>query len=230
MALLFVDGSVHREGGEVHGGLGVVLIAKECDAGSIFARGRYIPPSQQRMGRVTNQRVELAAIRFGLGYAVALLPSQTPIYLWSDSEYALGVLGSRGWLAQKNLDLIMPIQEFMRQHLGHVFMNHIRSHIARKSKRAYPDMLFHEMADVVASAAARQQADVERVIRQERNVNPTCLACQHYACWQESSVLEAMVVEPGDEPCDDFEPWSNWAVKGFTKEEVNRAWHSICRP
>lgn len=226
MALLFVDGAVHREGDEVHGGIGVVLVTKECDAGSIFARGLYVPPSENRRGRVTNQRVELAAIRFGLGYAIRKLPPATPIYLWSDSEYALGVLSSRGWVPQKNLDLIVPVQRFVKRQASRVRMNHIRSHIARKSRREYPDMLFHEMADVVAATVAKQQTSAERIVRRERNVNPTCLACQHYACWQDTDVLTAMKIEPGDEPCDDFEPWPDWGVKGFTKEEVDRAWNS----
>lgn len=227
MAMLFVDGAIHKVSDPDvdpvirEGGVGVVLVSQRCTKGSIVVAGKYFPPSK----KVTNQRMEIEAIRFGLEYVRSLgLDQIEPLYLWSDSMYALNTLGPSDWSPTKNLDLIVPIQRLIRS-FGRVEMRHARSHIEQKSSGKLPDFIFHEMADVAASAVVKAQRHTQHVVRRE-SLDPGCISCTKFSCWQQTDPLKTMKVEPGGERCPHHEPWIDWAVKGFAEKEVEARWQA----
>jgi len=62
-------------------------------------------------GRGTNNIAELTAISRGLDLAAELAPDKArPIRIYSDSNYALGLLG-KGWKAKANQNLVASLRD-----------------------------------------------------------------------------------------------------------------------
>ncbi len=79
------------------------------DAGSgavLSYRGSRLEISEY-LGKATNNIAELEAIRLGLQ---AVTDPRTPVRLFTDSAYALGVL-TKGWKAKKNPELVATIRQ-----------------------------------------------------------------------------------------------------------------------
>jgi ribonuclease HI len=81
-------------------GIGIVVVADRQRA----ERGEYL-------GMGTNNIAELTAISRGLDLAAQLAPDRArPIRIYSDSSYALGLLG-QGWKAKANQELVASLRE-----------------------------------------------------------------------------------------------------------------------
>jgi ribonuclease HI len=81
-------------------GIGIVVVADRQRA----ERGEYL-------GVGTNNIAELTAIARGLDLAAELAPDRSrPIRIYSDSSYALGLLG-KGWKAKANQELVASLRE-----------------------------------------------------------------------------------------------------------------------
>jgi ribonuclease HI len=97
-------------------GIGIVVIAGRERA----ERGEYL-------GVGTNNIAELTAIARGLDLASDLAPDRTrPIHIYSDSSYALGLLG-KGWKAKANQDLVASLREQMAT-FAHVKLIKVAGH------------------------------------------------------------------------------------------------------
>jgi ribonuclease HI len=90
---IYTDGACSGNPGPA--GIGVVLRYKE--------KRKEISRS---LGTATNNIAELEAIRVGL---LAVKNRKLPVFLFSDSSYALGLL-SQGWKAKKNTELVDEIR------------------------------------------------------------------------------------------------------------------------
>ena len=97
---VWTDGACSGNPGPM--GVGIVVVADRERA----ERGEYL-------GVGTNNIAELTAISRGLDLAAELAPDRNrPIRIYSDSNYALGLLG-KGWKAKANQDLVASLREQM---------------------------------------------------------------------------------------------------------------------
>lgn len=224
MAMLFVDGAIRKvevaegEPAVREGGVGIVLASPNSTRGTICGFGQYFAPST----KVTNQRMELQAIHLGVEFAKRCGVGGEPLHIWSDSMYALKTLGPSDWNPTKNLDLIVPIQRSLRS-VDIAGMQHVRSHIDRKSSGRLPDMTLHEMADAIAQEVVEGRTHKHYEVGRGPRFSPGCLACQRFPCKDENPLVTLRLSEHG-EPCGDFLGWPEMAIKGYSREEVEAAW------
>jgi ribonuclease HI len=95
---VWTDGACSGNPGPM--GIGIVVVADRQRA----ERGEYL-------GVGTNNIAELTAISRGLDLAAELAPDRArPIRIYSDSSYALGLLG-KGWKAKANQDLVASLRD-----------------------------------------------------------------------------------------------------------------------
>jgi ribonuclease HI len=95
---VWTDGACSGNPGPM--GIGVVVIADRQRA----ERGEYL-------GTGTNNIAELTAIARGLDLAAEISPDRSrPIRIYSDSSYALGLLG-KGWKAKANQELVAALRD-----------------------------------------------------------------------------------------------------------------------
>ena len=95
---VWTDGACSGNPGPM--GIGIVVVADRERA----ERGEYL-------GVGTNNIAELTAISRGLDLAADLAPDRArPIRIYSDSSYALGLLG-KGWKAKANQELVASLRE-----------------------------------------------------------------------------------------------------------------------
>ena len=95
---VWTDGACSGNPGPM--GVGIVVVADRERA----ERGEYL-------GVGTNNIAELTAISRGLDLAAELAPDRNrPIRIYSDSNYALGLLG-KGWKAKANQELVADLRE-----------------------------------------------------------------------------------------------------------------------
>ena len=95
---VWTDGACSGNPGPM--GIGIVVIADRQRA----ERGEYL-------GVGTNNIAELTAIARGLDLAAQLAPDRTrPVRVYSDSSYALGLLG-KNWKAKANQELVASLRE-----------------------------------------------------------------------------------------------------------------------
>jgi ribonuclease HI len=95
---VWTDGACSGNPGPM--GIGVVVVADRQRA----ERGEYL-------GVGTNNIAELTAISRGLDLAAELAPDRArPVRVYSDSSYALGLLG-KGWKAKANQELVASLRE-----------------------------------------------------------------------------------------------------------------------
>jgi ribonuclease HI len=95
---VWTDGACSGNPGPM--GIGIVVVADRERA----ERGEYL-------GVGTNNIAELTAIAHGLDLAAELAPDHSrPIRIYSDSSYALGLLG-KGWKAKANQELVASLRE-----------------------------------------------------------------------------------------------------------------------
>ena len=218
--MVFVDGAIRRVGEPgsrvKEGGVGIVLVDNNNRRGSIIVSAKYIPPDD----KVTNQRMEILAIQYGVLAAekYSARPKGTPIHIWSDSQYAIGTIGPSDWSPTKNLDIIVPTQRLLKA-CAPVHLHHVRSHLERKTGGEFPDFVFHELADVVATGAIKKAGDGAHVARHTK-LDPACVACQKFPCWQRTDPLKTQTIEPGGEACAKFLPWGPQWIQDFNREDV----------
>jgi ribonuclease HI len=95
---VWTDGACSGNPGPM--GIGIVVVADRQRA----ERGEYL-------GVGTNNIAELTAIARGLDLAAELAPDRArPIRIYSDSNYALGLLG-KAWKAKANQELVANLRE-----------------------------------------------------------------------------------------------------------------------
>jgi ribonuclease HI len=78
--------------------------------GAVFRWGSHEKEISEPIGNTTNNVAELTAIYRALG---EVKKTDVPVRLYTDSQYALGVL-SLGWKAKKNEALIRSIRQIMK--------------------------------------------------------------------------------------------------------------------
>lgn len=124
----YTDGACSGNPGPA--GVGVVLID-----------GKERRELSEFLGTATNNIAELTAIEL----AVRASPSERPIRVHTDSQYAIGVL-TKGWKAKANQELIAKLRELLKGR--HVEIVYVPGHAG---------VLLNERADVLAVQAVQQQ-------------------------------------------------------------------------
>lgn len=127
---IYTDGA--SSGNPGPSGIGVLLLYGEHEK----EMSRYI-------GVATNNIAELEAIRAGLQ---ELKKADIPIRIFTDSEYAYGVL-TRGWKARKNQELIASIKEIMSK-FKDLKLIRVKGHAGIEG---------NERADILATSAIKNR-------------------------------------------------------------------------
>lgn len=217
--LLFVDGGTGRHGhgsGLRHGGIGCVAVEHNGTT-RITGFGKFFHHDTG----VTNQRMELRAIHFATE-VLALLdkPADEPLYIWSDSIYSINTLRwNSDWSPSANLDLIVPFRREL-QKLNIVELNHVKSHIRRKTKNAAPDFMLHEMADRLAAMAIKRRRFIRTPIMETQHVDTACLGCSLFPCRQRKDVLDRMRIREDYVKCRKFKAMRSSLIKKYSVEDI----------
>ena len=111
--------------------------------GVVIKKEDSIKEISEYIGSTTNNVAELTAVLRALE---ALKGTDRTVVIYSDSSYAIGVL-SMGWKAKSNQDLISRIQGHMSR-----FDN-----LSFQKVEGHAGVEFNEMADALASSAARER-------------------------------------------------------------------------
>jgi len=97
------------------------------------------------LGDETNNRAELQAIKLALTKAHSLLNKSSPITLYSDSTYAIGIL-TQNWKARANQQLIEEITQYINQ-FDNLTFKWVKAHSKNK---------YNRLADLIANIAIDQ--------------------------------------------------------------------------
>jgi len=109
--------------------------------GVVIIDGKQRRELSEYLGTATNNIAELTAIEL----AVRAAPSDRPICVHTDSQYAIGVL-TKGWKAKANQELIAGLRELLKGR--HVEIVYVPGHAG---------VLLNERADVLAVQAVQQR-------------------------------------------------------------------------
>jgi ribonuclease HI len=82
-----------------------------CGIGIVMKYGRKVKEYSQCLGHGTNNIAELTAVLKALKM---VKKPELPVVIYTDSQYALGVL-TMGWKARENKGLILQVLEEMRR-------------------------------------------------------------------------------------------------------------------
>lgn len=99
----------------------------------------------------TNNYAELAGILYALGWLVNHQHTSTPITVYTDSKYAIGVI-TEGNKAKENVELVERIKVLVAQFQSIVF-KHVKGHSGDPG---------NELADALATLAVRQWQTTHR--------------------------------------------------------------------
>jgi ribonuclease HI len=135
--IVYTDGASRGNPGP--GGAGIILLS-----------GKWRKEISLFLGEVTNNIAELTAIRVALE---KIKRRDLPVYLHTDSEYAIGVLNGR-YKIRKNQELIAGIKKLMRQF----------SKIVLVKVTGHAGVAENEKADYLASHAADSGENRETLI------------------------------------------------------------------
>jgi ribonuclease HI len=127
----YADGACSGNPGPA--GVGVVLI----DGKSRRELSHYL-------GEGTNNIAELTAIEL---VAKEIGPTDRPVRIYTDSQYAIGVL-SKGWKAKANVELVARVRAVLKQ-FKDVELHYVRGHSG---------VPLNERADMLAVDAVQQRA------------------------------------------------------------------------
>jgi ribonuclease HI len=169
-SVAFVDGSVdvNKNAAFSRGAGAAVLISVDRGAETpLVSEMRLMARYSEGYDSVTNNTMELTAFQV----ALENMADQSPIRIWSDSKYAIGVLFNAGWKAGQNRKLIHKIKALVNGRT--VLPNYIRGH---------SDCFLNELADLVASRAVEKRKDVDYLVPMAKGTHLVCLACRHFPC------------------------------------------------
>lgn len=127
---IYTDGSSLGNPGQ--SGIGVVLKYKDT-----------VKRISKNIGIGTNNIAELTAIKVALEN---ILDKSIPITIYTDSQYALGVL-TKSWKPKQNIELINEIKKLMSQFVS-INIIHVYGH------RGHPE---NEMANSLAISGAKKK-------------------------------------------------------------------------
>jgi ribonuclease HI len=130
---MFTDGAWRRK--DKAAGAGVVLIYKD---NSIFTHLKHL-------GDVTNNSAELQAILLGLEVIINETGTSTPICVYSDSSYAIGML-TKDWKTRANKQLVED---------GRLLVSRFKN-IKFKWVKGHSKNLYNKLADTLANIAIDQ--------------------------------------------------------------------------
>ncbi|QQR91899.1 MAG: ribonuclease HI [Myxococcales bacterium] len=94
-----------------------------CGVGVLLMEGELVKELSEYLGQGTNNIAELTAI---LRAAEALAGSTKTVRIYSDSQYAIGVL-SKNWKAKANQELVAKTKLALGK-LSHVELHYVRGH------------------------------------------------------------------------------------------------------
>lgn len=97
--------AIYTDGSGTH-----VADGPACIGVVLFAEGEVVLEASEHVGPGTNNVAELRAIRRGLFLAEQLVGLDTPVTVYSDSEYAIGAVSARTWQLQRNVELVEAIR------------------------------------------------------------------------------------------------------------------------
>ena len=110
--------------------------------GVLFLYGENRKEISFFIGRATNNKAELTAIKVGLE---ELKRFDLPVRVFSDSSYAIGLL-AKGWKAKANQDLVFEIRSLMTKFSDLSFIK-VKGHSGIKE---------NEVADFLATSAIKK--------------------------------------------------------------------------
>jgi len=177
MICSFVDGSVdctrkREAGGANYGGICAVVLREHDE---IFREmhicGELIEKGDDMV--VTNNTMELSAIRLAAQMMEAEIKSGQEVHIWTDSQYAQGCLRyNTTWDPKQNVELIISVRDLVAK--PNVFINHVRGHRG---------IGWNELANLgaqkcVTTRESRKGFSGVRTL----NVARQCFFCQRFAC------------------------------------------------
>jgi ribonuclease HI len=196
----FVDGAVdvnrrRDQGGAGFGGVGVVLVRKDAD--EIVSYRIIGVPFWPHSMLITNNTMEVMAIKIACDILLGLSDPETPINIWSDSQYAKNMLlfGSN-CVANTNVALIDYVRRTTARPYIHIF--HCRGHAG---------FAWNELADMAATKAVEKRRGFDATIACK--VGADCFRCKRFPCGApdkgtfglQTSLLKNRYVEK----CSDYE-------------------------
>jgi ribonuclease HI len=128
---LYTDGASRGNPGLAGAGIQIIDSAGE----PVLERAVFL-------GEATNNVAELT----GILHALTLIPKHAPTVIYTDSQYAIGVLG-KGWKAKANQELIADIKVMLKGRAGLEFV-YVRGHVG---------VPLNERADELARQAISQR-------------------------------------------------------------------------
>jgi ribonuclease HI len=132
---LFCDGSCERNG-QPGARAGYGVYAASLEGTSIMRHSAPLSASEPQ----TNQRAELRAMYYAIGYASAAIMRGSHVEIYSDSRYAIDCLTkwapgwvSGGWVKSDkkpvlHTDLIKPAYELLSRSMGRIVLKHVPAH------------------------------------------------------------------------------------------------------
>lgn len=134
---VYTDGACSGNPGPI--GVGVVVYVEH---GAVVHSRHEIA---EHRGVGTNQQAELMAVAAGVGHVAATHGTHHAVAIYSDSEYAIGLL-SKGWHAKANTTLVESVRATCRRFPRLRFVK-VRGHAGDVN---------NERADELARAAVRK--------------------------------------------------------------------------
>lgn len=114
--------------------------------GALIVWDKHVREISEYLGQGTNNIAELTATLRVLEASAEL---QRPVHLFTDSSYAIGLLG-KGWNAKANQALVASLREAARA-VPRLTLTHVRGHAGEH---------FNERADELARHAVRMRASL----------------------------------------------------------------------
>ena len=142
MIRIYTDGAWRRKDNAA--GAGAVIIWKN----------NHISSYQQYLGDVTNNSAELQAIMLILDIVVNKIGTKSPITVYSDSSYAIGML-TKGWKARANKKLVED---------GRLLVSRFKS-IKFTWVKGHSKNLYNKLADTLANIAIDQHFKLDNYER-----------------------------------------------------------------
>jgi len=169
----FVDGAVdvnrrRDQGGAGFGGTGVVLI--ETNAGRISSYRVVGVPFWPHSMFISNNTMEIMAVQVACNLIHDRIMSGKDVHIWTDSEYAQGVLSfGSSWMPKKNAALI----DFVRRATArtNVLINHCKGHAG---------FAWNELANTAAQKAVEMKHGFDRTVQSE--ISKLCFGCVSFPC------------------------------------------------
>lgn len=168
--IAFTDGSVdvNSKAAFSKGAGAAVIIQVDNRGADPLVKGiRLLAEYHEGYDDVTNNTMELTGIKL----AINSTSKEAVLHLWSDSQYALGVLFNSSWKPGQNRRLIDEIKREARTRA-----------IEPRFIKGHQNLFMNELADLVAGRAVTKQKNIDHNLDIKDGTQLVCLSCRRFPC------------------------------------------------